>query len=174
MKISWCNLQLLSCSFFFHTGATALTKSYFGVGFRHQFMQVTLCLGTEHSLMFCTHTPLGSDPSCNALNEVGVRCIGMFPIIFSDGMNTMLSFLNLLCSSLKCMHPWWCSIVWWRKQVPGHCGSMLLWSLGHRVWSVLLLDTHQQHYCNCCLQAVGFLKLRLVADFVQLPNVYSL
>ena len=69
------NLQFL---LFVPTGATALTNSYFGIGFRHQFMRVTSCTGTELSLMFCTHTPLGSDPSCNALNEVGVRCIGMF------------------------------------------------------------------------------------------------
>ena len=55
-----------------------MTKSYFGVGFRHQFMRVTSCSGTESSLLFCSHTPLGSDPSCNALDEVGVRCIGMF------------------------------------------------------------------------------------------------
>ena len=81
-----------------------MTKSYFGIGFRHQFMQVTSCLGIERSLMFCTHTPLGSDPSCNALNEVGVRCIGMFATI--DRMNIMLSFPNLLCRSLRCMHPW--------------------------------------------------------------------
>ena len=60
-----------------HTGATAFTKSYFGVGFRHQFMRVTSCSGTESSLLFCTHTQLGSDPSCNATNEVGIRCIGM-------------------------------------------------------------------------------------------------
>ena len=69
-----------------YTGATALTKSYFGVGFRPHFMRVTYCSGSQSSLMSCTHTPLGSDPSCNALNEVGVRCIGMFTanITFSD------------------------------------------------------------------------------------------
>ena len=91
---------------FIHTGATAFTKSYFGVGFRHQFMKVTYCSGTESSLLFCTHTQLGSDPSCNALNEVGVRCIGMFPTTSSDRMNTMPIFLNLPCRSLRCMHSW--------------------------------------------------------------------
>ena len=40
-------------------------------------MQVTSCSGSESSLLSCSHTQLGSDPSCNALNEVGVRCIGM-------------------------------------------------------------------------------------------------
>lgn len=74
-------LILNKCMVYFlnicHTGATALTNSYFGVGFRHQFMQVTSCLGSESLLLSCSHTSLGSDPSCNALNEVGVRCIGM-------------------------------------------------------------------------------------------------
>ena len=32
------------------------------------------------------------------------------------------------------------------------------------------LATHR----NCCLQAVRFLKFRLVADIVEMPNVYSL
>ena len=73
-----------------YTGATALTKSYFGVGFRPHFMQVTYCSGSESSLMSCSHTPLGSDPSCNVLNEVGVRCLGMFTadITFPDINNT--------------------------------------------------------------------------------------
>ena len=38
---------------------------------------------------------------------------------------------------------------------------MLLWSLGHCVWQIFL---EQNHCCKCCLQAAGFLKLRLVID----------
>ena len=123
---------------FIHTGATALTKSYFGVGFRHQFMRVTYCSGIESSLLSCSHTQLGSDPSCNALNGVGVRCIGMLSAKNND-INIMINFLNFACRPFKCreLYCWWYSIVWWHKQVPGHCGSMLLWSLGHCVWKKL-------------------------------------
>ena len=47
-------------------------------------MQVTYCSGTESSLLSCSHTQLGSDPSCNALNGVGVRCIGMLTVKNND------------------------------------------------------------------------------------------
>ena len=40
-------------------------------------MRVISCLGSESSLLMCSHTPLGSTSFCNATNEVGVRCIGM-------------------------------------------------------------------------------------------------
>jgi len=52
-------------------GATAFSNSYFGIGFRPQFMQVISCLGSESSVLACSHTPLGSDPSCNETDEVG-------------------------------------------------------------------------------------------------------
>ena len=41
-------------------------------------MKVTSCLGSERSLVTCSHTQLGSDSLCNATSEVGVRCIGKF------------------------------------------------------------------------------------------------
>jgi len=59
-------------------GITALINSYFGVGIRPQFVKVTSCLGSERSLVMCSHTQLGSDSLCNATSEVGVRCIGTF------------------------------------------------------------------------------------------------
>ena len=43
-------------------------------------MRVISCLGSESSLLMCSHTPLGSTSFCNATNEVGVRCIGMFEV----------------------------------------------------------------------------------------------
>ena len=43
-------------------------------------MQVTSCLGSESSLLICSHTPLGSNFFCNALTEVGVRCVGMLTV----------------------------------------------------------------------------------------------
>ena len=43
-------------------------------------MQVISCLGSESSLLMCSNTPLGSTSFCNALTEVGVRCVGMLTV----------------------------------------------------------------------------------------------
>jgi len=64
-------------------GATAFTNSYFGIGFRPQFLRAISCLGIERSLLNCSHTLLGSTSVCNATNEVGVRCIGTFRLHMS-------------------------------------------------------------------------------------------
>ena len=89
----------------YHTGATPFTNSYFGIGFRPHFMQVTSCLGTESNLLRCSHTLLGSDPGCNATSEVGVRCIGMCTAMLQNKYCVCLThFCSFTDPSNACTH----------------------------------------------------------------------
>ena len=97
----------------YHTGATPFTNSYFGIGFRPHFMQVTSCLGTESNLLSCSGTSLGFKPGCNATNEVGVRCIGMCTAMLQNKYCVSYSIL-LIHRSFKCMYSWGHSIGGWQ------------------------------------------------------------
>ena len=67
-------------------------------------MRVISCLGSESSLLMCSHTPLGSTSFCNATNEVGVRCIGMFEVAnFKSNHTSQSEFVNVFIHSFKPM-----------------------------------------------------------------------